>query len=218
VIANALLEQTLDLCVQSGIDALKRAKFTWWPTEGQSDFSEDNLWFYVGWALQNAGFHVYAKAQVAGSARQHVDAVAIHQEYQCAVIIEAKRLHSSEKHRLLGDDWLRIQRMKLPCEWLPFPQPLRCYALLIGSCWSREHYEWWIDPSRTPAPARCPQTDSWLNTRAALESATRIGAIDLDVQHAGWLPHWICYSLNKLPDNLWCAMADAPGVITAAGG
>jgi hypothetical protein len=78
------MHDTIDLCIRSGLDSLKRAKFAWWPTEGQSDFSEDNLWFHVGWALQNAGFHVYAKAQVAGCADQHVDAVAIHREYRCA--------------------------------------------------------------------------------------------------------------------------------------
>jgi len=190
---NTLLENTIDLCIQSGLNSLKRAKFAWWPTEGQSDFSEDNLWFHVGWALQNAGFHVYPKAQVAGSVKQHVDAVAIHREYRCALVIEAKRLYSSEKFKSLGNDWLRLQQFKLPCQWLSLPRPLACYALLCGSCWNAEHVQWWIDPSR------CCKSDSWLHMQSALESATRIGAVD--VQRPDWQPHWICYSLSKLPDD-----------------
>ena len=215
MLTNTLLDNTIDLCARSGIDALKRAKFAWWPTEGEADSSEDNLWFHVGCALQIAGFHVYAKAQVAGVPQQHVDAVALHRDYRCAVVIEAKRLYSTEKHASLGNDWLRLQRIKLPCEWLQFPQPLNCYALLIGSSWNEEHIQWWIDPMRGPVPAKCRESDAWLNIRSALQGAVRLGAVD--VQRPGWLPHWICFSINRFPDNHWCAVSEGSQVVTVTG-
>src|SRR5262249_45040753 len=162
---------------------------------------EDQLWFHVGWSLQNAGFCMYPKTQVAGFARQHVDAVALHREYRCVVVIEAKRLYSPEKHGSLGDDWVRLQRIKLPCEWLPFPHPINCYALLLGSCWSNEFMRWWTTTPRAEAPAGSRRSQHWHELRAALESSTRTGAVD--VQRPGWQPQWICYSLNKLPDDHW---------------
>jgi len=213
--ANALLDSTIDVCVRSGIDALKRAKFAWWPTEGQADFAEDNLWFHVGWALQNAGFHVYAKAQVAGVPQQHVDAVALHREYRCAIVVEAKRLYQSDNYASLGNDWLRLQRIKLTCEWLSLPQPLACYALLLGSCWSQNYMQWWKDPMREAAPVGARSGESWQNLQAALNDAVRVDAID--VQLTGWNPHWICYSLIPLPDDHWCGASNGSIVTVDAG-
>lgn len=203
---NDLLDETIDICVRSGIDALKRAKFAWWPAEGQADFAEDNLWFHVGWALQNAGFHLYPKAQVAGLGQQHVDAVALHREYRCAIVIEAKRIYSAEKLASLGDDWARLQQIKLPRKWLSFPQPLNCYSLLLGSCWSEDYMQWWIDSTRANAPVRCTKGESLDGLRSALENASRMGAID--VQRSGWQPHWICFAVNHLPIDHWCAADD----------
>jgi hypothetical protein len=151
----------------------------------------------------NAGFQVYPKAQVAGDAQQHVDAVALHREYRCVVVIEGKRLYSAEKYVSLGNDWIRLQRIKLPCEWLPFPRPLNSYALLIGSCWNSEYVHWWTDPMRGPAPIESRTNDAWVNMFAALQDAVRIGAVD--VRRPGWQQHWICYSLHRLPDDHWCA-------------
>ncbi len=155
--------KTFDSLFERTCTELSKALCYYYPIEGDNDISEATTMMYWGCALRDAGYFIYPQIQYGGNISQHMEMAAINPDSKTIMIVEAKRLYSSEKAKSLGDDWVRLQNLKLPSEWDPIPEGLCSWACLIGTVWSEknQHREWWMCGNREAAPQGVRKKSDW---------------------------------------------------------
>jgi hypothetical protein len=164
---------------------LDRALDCFYPVEGNNDVPEALTATYLAFQLRDSGYFVYPQAQCSGLVSNHIDFAAIDPVGCTVLLVEAKKLYSSEKAQSLGQDWQRLQTASITSEFRQVPHGCRYFACLLATTWDESYRDWWAGPSRPDAPGRQSGT-AWADLKHALDGADLNLAVPVPLLRLGW--------------------------------
>lgn len=166
-------------------EELDKAFACYYPVEGDNDVSEALTAMYFAFQLRDKGFRIYPQVQCTGAIHDHLDMAAIHPGSKTVLLIEAKRLYSSERAALLGQDWQRLRGSIITSKLRSIARGYRYFACLLATTWDEKYRNWWGDEARGPAPGRSNPSD-WKNLREALGHAQLNRCVTVPMARLGW--------------------------------
>src|SRR5438105_4391480 len=126
---------------------------------------------YLAYQLREHDFFVYPQLQCSNQIENHLDLAAVNRESRTVPLAEAKRLFSSEKAALLGQDWRRLQTATITSPLRHIPDDHRYFALLLATTWKETYRDWWQDPKRSGTPTLKRSSEDWADLKDALDQA-----------------------------------------------
>jgi hypothetical protein len=201
----------IEQCIKEGIETLKADLIAFWPWNQNSGMNEVNLALHVAPQFRKIDCQVFAEVTpiVQSGSPNHGrgDFLALNlSTWAWALVIESKVIGPSKQAVSLGTQWNRLLEMKFPNEAEPhLRQGVDCYVCLLVSCWDEAVKDWWLTQNniRPPKPTGKKKDGNWSSLKSALESAQRIGMIDVTRPYQGDKLHWILYSIHHLGKDRW---------------
>ncbi|KMQ74054.1 hypothetical protein Msub_10225 [Marinobacter subterrani] len=153
----------------------------YWPVVNpdKNGLQEANLTTHLAHKALNSGFYAYPQASNAHFEAGHsrVDLLLIRktERIKTAVLVEAKKLYSSEKALELVSDFEKIRRFRFVPDRIQKGADLETvkYGLLMAITTSSANMEWWNDPYDWDFGA------SWDKLKAIIETAALRSSVTL---------------------------------------
>lgn len=152
---NEIIEGVIEDARSNFASMLER----FYPAQGDNGINERNLTFQFAHAFLNRSPKGNAFTEIplhhAGHWGRHVDAYVF--DNQIGILIESKRLYSSEKKGLIRDDIAKLnpqdveQTLRVLHEkWVKRKRrPKRLYVLILAENWNPNITSWWLGKSET---------------------------------------------------------------------
>lgn len=191
------LKLIIDL-VEASARSLEKGLHAYWPVvfPENNGLQEANLTTHMASEALSRGFFAYPEASNANTSSGHsrVDLMLLRGTGQpkLAILVEAKKLYSSEKAGEMLSDFEKISRFQFvdDSRHVRIESQMTKYGVLLAITTSAANRAWWDQPYEWDSGA------SWDRLKAVLEQASYRSSIEFNVCDR---PQYILYAVFELP-------------------
>lgn len=132
----------LETIIRRGAYYLAEDLLSYWPSCGENEIPESNITIHLGRAFSEEGFCVFTDVHTKNSTEKRLDFLALNAKNGTQVILEAKRLYSSEKLSKMSDDIHRIAEFQLiDNSWTA--RIKHRWGIIAATTWKSDYARWW---------------------------------------------------------------------------